>query len=532
MEAGLVDESEALYLAMARSFPRHPGGFVGLAHVAMQRKNWHEAMTCWDRVLTEFDGLRNPFWRTGRALVLFELGRLNEAKAIVADVLLDFPDEPPGHVALAQLALRQRYWPESLIRCDEVLARFGDQAGAATWKVMRASALLQLGRAAEAEAMVKDVVERAPGSVGALLLLLWVFTTTGRPEAALSALESSPFREIDGPPLVERRLDLLIRLKRFDEAGAIFASILSRADRPDLLGSLFAFVPMLYDGHERQRIWTVLRERARAIRNRLSSRDRVPLGVLDARIRLALRDRDGVISAIRDLAEWPHLGEHGEALRRVATVLSEPRYPDYTKPKIFGIGLSKTGTTSLAAALTLLGFSTLDWLNPLTRELISDDDLPVFDAFTDAPVSARFEFFYYLYPNSKFIFTTRPFEGWVTSISRHWRRHYAMADFDEIKMAMAETNTFHYGVEYRNIYRSLYFNYDSYRDAFEAHERRVRRFFQDKPADRFLELNIFAGDGWPKLCAFLGRDMPSVPYPWENRQPSPPVTVRTGPDRA
>ncbi len=537
-EAGLFDEAELLFRAMLRAFPRHPGAFVGLAQVAMRRKSWPEALTRWDSILTTFDGQRNVFWLSARAMALYELGQHREATDLLVDLVREFPDKPPGYVGLAQIALRQRRWPEALARCDEVLGRFGHQPGSDGWRVMRASALLEFGRAAEAEAIVRNVVERSPGSENALMLLLWVYASTGRPEVALRVLNSSPLREIETLALAERRLDLLIRLKRFEtwggplsrnvrasvEAGVTFTRMLERARRPDELSGLFGFVPALYEGRERQRIWGVLLQRAAAMRSSLKGSDQVTLDVLTARIRLALRDRKGVIKAMRDLAERPHLGEHGEALCRIAAILCGPGYPDYSKPKLFGIGLSKTGTTTLAAALTVLGFNTLHWSNPLTCALISDDDLPIFDAFTDTPITTRFESFYDLFPNSKFIFTTRPFDSWVTSLSRHWRRHLGMSDFDQIKAAMEEPRAFHYGIELRNIDRSLYFKYRNYREAFEAHQQRVQQFFRDKPADRFLELNIVGGDGWPELCAFVGRDVPSVAFPWENRQPYAPVT--------
>jgi len=534
MEAGLLDEAEALYLAMVQSFPRHPGSFVGLAQIAMRRRNWREALERWDNIMAAFGGARNPNWLSGRAMVLLELGRHQEATDTHADLVRDFPDEPAGYVGLAQIALRQRFWPEALSRCDEILARFGAHAAVDGWRVMRAGALLELGKAGEAEAIARGAVDRSPGSLNALLFLLGLYATTGRPEIALRVLDASPLRDIETIPLIERRLDILIRLKRFEtwsgalpstvracvEVGARFNRLLAQARKPDALSSLFGFVPSIYEGGERQRILNILLERAAAIRDSLELPERVPLGILIARIRLALRDRKGVVNAMRDLAEQPYLGEHGETLRRVATVLSGPRYPDCTEPKLFGIGLSKTGTTTLASALTLLGFNTLHWLNPLTGEVISDDDLFLFDAFTDTPISARFESFYDQFPNSKFILTTRSFDGWVKSMSRHWRRHLGMSDFDAIKAAMKEPRSFHYGIEFRDINSRLYFDYGSYREAFDAYEQRVRRFFRNKPADRFLELNILGGEGWPKLCAFVGRDVPSVAFPWENREPS------------
>lgn len=516
MDAGLVDEAEALYSAMEQGFPSHPAGWVGLAQAAMRHKNWHEALTRWDHVLTAFSGISNGFWLSGRAVVLFELGRRQEAVAIHAELVRDFPDDPAGYAGMAQLALRQRSWPEALARCDELLARFPDHAAADGWRTMRASPLLELGRAAEAEGFLRRIVERAPGSENALLTLLRVCVHSGRPDVAWSALNASPLRGIETPALMERRLDLLIRLNRRDEARSIVEERLSRAERPDLLAGLLNFVPLLYERCERARIWRQLSERVHAARKGSAPHHRVSLDVMEARLQLALRNRDGVVTAVRHLMPYPYLGEEGEALRRVSAALADPGYPDYQKLMIFGIGLSRTGTTTLAAALSLLGFHTLHWRNPLTCEVISDDDFLIFDAFTDTPVSTRFETLYLRFPNSKFIFTTRKFEDWQTSISGLWRRQLGMSGFDEIR---AELKAPRYGTEYADINRTLYFDYAGYREAFDAHEQRVRQFFRDKPADRFLEFDIFGGDGWPKLCAFVGREAPAMPFPWENRQP-------------
>jgi hypothetical protein len=216
-------------------------------------------------------------------------------------------------------------------------------------------------------------------------------------------------------------------------------------------------------------------------------------------------------------------------LLRVATVLSDPGYPDYGRLKVFGIGLSRTGTTTLALALNTVGLHTLHWSNPLTGEVIGDDDLTIFDAFTDTPISARFEEFYDRFPNSKFILTVRPFDAWVKSMSALWRRTLGITEFEALKSALAGPGALRHGSEFRAINRRLYFDYGSYREAYDAHTERVRRFFGEKPADRFLEFNVFAGDGWPKLCAFLGLEAPSGPFPWENRISTVEVLVQAGP---
>jgi hypothetical protein len=42
-------------------------------------------------------------------------------------------------------------------------------------------------------------------------------------------------------------------------------------------------------------------------------------------------------------------------------------FPAYNAPKVFCIGLSKTATTSLDAALAVLGLRSIHWQNPYTE---------------------------------------------------------------------------------------------------------------------------------------------------------------------
>ena len=84
-----------------------------------------------------------------------------------------------------------------------------------------------------------------------------------------------------------------------------------------------------------------------------------------------------------------------------------------SKSKIFGIGLSKTGTTSLARALEILGYKTRDYLG-VTRYSSGDlssidlDEIETNDAFTDTPVPSFYRELDSRYPGSKFILTSEP----------------------------------------------------------------------------------------------------------------------------
>jgi hypothetical protein len=88
---------------------------------------------------------------------------------------------------------------------------------------------------------------------------------------------------------------------------------------------------------------------------------------------------------------------------------------------------------------------------------------------------------------------------------------------EEIKRELPERDAFNFGTRYTDMHVTLYFNHESCAEAFPAYDRCVLRSFEDKPSERFLELDIFAGDGWPKLCAFVHQDTPTAPFSLENQ---------------
>jgi hypothetical protein len=48
------------------------------------------------------------------------------------------------------------------------------------------------------------------------------------------------------------------------------------------------------------------------------------------------------------------------------------------------------------------------------------------------------------------------------------------------------------------------------------HNRAIREHFRERP-EQFLEMDIVGGDGWGKLCPFLDKMSPDVPFPSANR---------------
>ena len=98
--------------------------------------------------------------------------------------------------------------------------------------------------------------------------------------------------------------------------------------------------------------------------------------------------------------------------------------------KIFGLGLSKTGTTSLAHALDILGYKVRDCLGITIyrKGQISSIDrtaLKNYDALTDTPIPSFYRELDIEFPNSKFILTVRELDAWLNSCKKQFNQKLA-----------------------------------------------------------------------------------------------------------
>lgn len=204
----------------------------------------------------------------------------------------------------------------------------------------------------------------------------------------------------------------------------------------------------------------------------------------------------------------------------IAEKLSANVFPDFAAPKVFGIGLSRTGTSSLNQALQRLGLHSVHWLNPLTRDLLDRDDFFLFDAFTDICVSEQFEWLYHAFPNARFILTLRDVASWSRSVASHYRINRGVNVPSELSN---QSHCCRFRRRAGDIEMNLYGGFQSWEAAHEAYHQRVESFFRDKPSDRLLRLDIIGGAGWEELCAFLDRPRPDQAFPWMNASPATPV---------
>ncbi len=176
--------------------------------------------------------------------------------------------------------------------------------------------------------------------------------------------------------------------------------------------------------------------------------------------------------------------------------------------KIFCIGLSKTGTTSLAAALDVLGYNVRDNIGvtrfaPGDLGCIDAHELESHDAFTDTPIPSYYRELDAKYPNAKFILTVRDQEGWLKSCKKQFNQKHAEMRHDAINDLFID------------MYGSAWFDEEKFTSGYNRFVNGVKEHFKDRP-DNLLILDLCSGDGWDKLCAFLDKPVPDSPFPITN----------------
>lgn len=186
--------------------------------------------------------------------------------------------------------------------------------------------------------------------------------------------------------------------------------------------------------------------------------------------------------------------------------------------KVFGIGLSKTGTFSLDAALALLGLRTIHY--PPAELMLSRrfQALAAYDAASDIPVSLFFRELDAFFPGSRFILTVRDLDSWLTSIEAHLAR----------RDSPNYTSATPAGTIRARMYGSTRFDRDTYADAYHRHHAAVHSHFRGRPGD-LLVMNICEGEGWEPLCEFLDLPAPAELFPHRHKSRPHPIVSVPGP---
>jgi hypothetical protein len=164
--------------------------------------------------------------------------------------------------------------------------------------------------------------------------------------------------------------------------------------------------------------------------------------------------------------------------------------------KIFIIGLPRTGTTSICAALLELGFT-------VAHTAYTQTTFEKAQVIADTPAFADFKCLDKYYPNSKFIYLTRNTEKWLPSIKQLLQRMYVNVSRDDggfntiIKRCYQKTFS---PFVLENIECDEFLA-----NAYLIHSNEVFQYFSHKPND-LLTIDISEVESYQNLLTFLSLD--------------------------
>ena len=161
MEAGRVEEAEALAEDAVERFPERRGSYVRRAELAMRRGDWAAAVGHWEAVRGAFPGEASGHVRGAEALLA--AGRWEEAEALAVEAVERFPEHVGGYVQRAEVAMRREDWAVAVRYWESVRQAFPDEASGYERCTV---ALMEAGRVEEAEVLAVEAVERFPEHAG------------------------------------------------------------------------------------------------------------------------------------------------------------------------------------------------------------------------------------------------------------------------------------------------------------------------------------------------------------------------------
>lgn len=154
------------------------------------------------------------------------------------------------------------------------------------------------------------------------------------------------------------------------------------------------------------------------------------------------------------------------------------------RSKVWGLGLSRTGTSTLTEILKQVGYNHIHY--PSDHDMFHGNN----DGAGDIPVIPVYKELDKKFPNSKFVYTVRDKDAWLKSMKPYLERK---KNWDQ---ASRQVNI------RKMVYNQPFFDYNSYSKAYDDHDRDVRQYFKNRPYD-FLVLDIIGGDKPQKLFEFL-----------------------------
>ncbi len=182
---------------------------------------------------------------------------------------------------------------------------------------------------------------------------------------------------------------------------------------------------------------------------------------------------------------------------------------------IINIGFNRAATTSLSNALKILGFKTLHnvahkdidifWNNINQNQKLLQGFFNKYDAFLDYPFlnTSLLSLLIEQYPDAYFIYTKRNHADRYESIPKIEKR---MPFPNAIKLTKKPL---------------IYEEVKKHWAIWQTEKEKIIDYIVKRNSNiKVLEFNVCdEGHGWKELCGFLDKDVPSVDFPHENKNP-------------
>lgn len=200
--------------------------------------------------------------------------------------------------------------------------------------------------------------------------------------------------------------------------------------------------------------------------------------------------------------------------------------------KVIGVGFGRTGTTSTAEALEMLGFGPCHhmvelfarpetipvWQRKADGEPVGWDELlGGYKSTLDWPSAYYWRELIEAYPQAKVLLTVRDADRWYDSVRNtiYHVRPTAEHEMPPDVRARFEAQPQRWGqakladqLVWEQTFGGRFTDREHAIGVYQAHNAEVRATV---PAERLLEFDV--AHGWRPLCEFLGVEAPAVPFP-------------------
>ncbi|HEY1936275.1 MAG TPA: tetratricopeptide repeat protein [Acetobacteraceae bacterium] len=233
-EQGMFDDADELLEQAVARFPHEMAPLAEFARSAQRRANWSDAARRWLMLRERFPD--DPLGYTEGARSLQEAGGSMDADALLAEAQARFPDLASPWMAYAESAMRQGDWAEAAERWSLVRDHFPDD-----WRGCfgAARALRELGRADEAEHLLREAMRLAPGALEPLTVLAHLAADREDWQALEWAWQQALTQHPGFVPAYTGLAGALSAQHRFDEAETVLQTGLDRdLDRGQMSAAL------------------------------------------------------------------------------------------------------------------------------------------------------------------------------------------------------------------------------------------------------------------------------------------------------